>query len=573
MNTRNLLLAALVAAAPLVGLSAPADTSAKPPASTDQTIAKPSDTTVSVKDTAAPAATTKSKDAAGNDTLSVDFPDEDSRNILRNVADLFDLNLVIPETLTGKTSVKLHDVTWRQIFQVVLEPVGYTYLEEGNIIKIVSKDAMDQEPVSTEVFILNYARASDIQPTVASLVDTTKGKLVVDTRSNSLVITERPSRMARIRPIIEQLDKATDQVMIESKFVEISDNNSKNLGVNWSSLNGYNVAGQPGYTYSNNYGTSKTTTPSVNNSNGVTTNGNTTTTTSPTSVAQTTTDTESTLPGSASGVSTVTTTTGATNTSTTTNSIASTLAQATSLAQTIATTSTNANAISAVFSADQFKLVLSALQTLDNTRIISNPTIVTLNNTEAQINVAEEDPIPNYPFHQQTGTFEVSGFTYQDIGIILKVTPQVNARGFIKLTLSPEVSQKNGTASFGGASGTSIPIIATRKATTQVSLKDGYTMAIGGLISSNNSKTTNTVPLLGSIPVLGYLFKSDSTNKISDNLIIFITAKTISAEGAPIEQIFNSRDLRAIQLHKDDLPGSRDGSSPFVEDLPPAKKK
>ena len=128
-------------------------------------------------------------------------------------------------------------------------------------------------------------------------------------------------------------------------------------------------------------------------------------------------------------------------------------------------------------------------------------------------------------------------------------------------------------ASFGGASGTSIPIIATRKATTQVSLKDGYTMAIGGLISSNNSKTTNTVPLLGSIPVLGYLFKSDSTNKISDNLIIFITAKTISAEGAPIEQIFNSRDLRAIQLHKDDLPGSRDGSSPFVEDLPPAKKK
>ena len=132
----------------------------------------------------------KTKDSAVKRHPRSDFPDEDIRNILRNVADLFDLNLVIPDTLVGKTSVKLNDVSrGSMIFQVVLDPVGYTYIEEGNIIKIVSKEAVDQEPVSTEVFILNYARAQDIQPTVASLVDTSKGKLVVDTRSNSLVIT------------------------------------------------------------------------------------------------------------------------------------------------------------------------------------------------------------------------------------------------------------------------------------------------------------------------------------------------------------------------------------------------
>src|SRR5262245_56904069 len=74
----------------------------------------------------AAAAATKGKDAAGRDTLSVDFPDFDIREILRNVADLFELNIIMPDTLQGKTTIKLRDVTWRQIFDSVLKPVGFT---------------------------------------------------------------------------------------------------------------------------------------------------------------------------------------------------------------------------------------------------------------------------------------------------------------------------------------------------------------------------------------------------------------------------------------------------------------
>jgi type II secretory pathway component GspD/PulD (secretin) len=162
----------------------------------------------------------------------------------------------------------------------------------------------------------------------------------------------------------------------------------------------------------------------------------------------------------------------------------------------------------------------------------------------------------------------VSNFIYKDIGIILKVTPQVNARGFIKLTLAPEVSQNQGTTSFGGASGASIPIIGTRKAVTQVSLKDGYTMGIGGLISTNFNNGVNKVPLLGSLPVIGYLFKQDTRNNTVDNLVIFITAKTISAEGAPVEQVFNSKEVREFQLKRSDLPGYRDGTDPFIDESP-----
>ncbi len=118
----------------------------------------------------------------------------------------------------------------------------------------------------------------------------------------------------------------------------------------------------------------------------------------------------------------------------------------------------------AVFNADAFALVLSALQTSSHSRLVSDPTVVTLNNVDAFINVGTEYPIPDYQYNTQTGSFEVSGFTYKDIGIILRVTPQINSDGFIKLTLQPEVSSISGTVNFGGSGGATIPIISTRKA-------------------------------------------------------------------------------------------------------------
>ncbi|HEX4046550.1 MAG TPA: secretin N-terminal domain-containing protein, partial [Elusimicrobiota bacterium] len=199
--------------APPSPLKAQANTKLPPATPPPGAVAAPSadsSNDVTVKDSSAPPATK----TAGQNTLSVDFPEDEIRNILRNIAELYDLNIVIPDTLQGKTSIKLHDVNWRQIFSVVLSPVGYTYIEDGNIIKIVSNESLAQEPLTTEIFVINYAKASDIQPTLVSLVDASAGgKIVVDARTNSLVITERPTRMRRIRPVIEQLDRPTAQVM------------------------------------------------------------------------------------------------------------------------------------------------------------------------------------------------------------------------------------------------------------------------------------------------------------------------------------------------------------------------
>lgn len=533
--------------------------------------------------TAAAVAAAKGKDSAGRDTLTVDFPDEDIRNILRNVADLFELNIIMPDTLQGKTTIKLRDVTWRQIFESVLSPVGYTFREEGNIIKIVSNESLLQEPTSTDIFIINYARASDIAPTVNSLVDAAAGgKIVVDARSNSLVITERGSRMNRIRPIIEQLDRATEQVMIESKFVEVTGSDVKNLGLNWSSLSNYRIgAGNLSSNFTRGRQNIHSTGGNLTNTNiGDTQRGTSAGSINLTSSGQTSGSNSGSSVTSTNGVPTVTSTTGTTGAITGNNS------QSTTIGSNATTTDTTRNTLNnfltlvndgntvrtaeAVFSAADFGVVLSALQTLQNTKVVSNPTIVTLNNTQAEINVGEERPIPSYTYNPERGSYEVSGFQYRPIGIILRVTPQVNARGTIKLTVSPEVSQSNRDANFQGAA---IPIVESRKATTQVQLKDGYTMAIGGLMRSSAQDTNNKVPVLGSVPVLGRLFSHKAKNHEGSNLIIFITAKTVSADGAPVEQVFDSREVRKLQMTRDELPGFRDGSSPYITPPPPPEDK
>jgi len=425
------------------------------------------------------------------ETLSVDFPDEEIRVILRNIADLFELNLVIPDTLQGRASLKLREVTWKQIFDVILQPVGFTYVEDSNIIQVVSVDSLQVEPPVTEIFILNYARAGEVMPTVTSMIDPAAGgRIQIDSRSNALVITERPSQMGKIRPVIDALDKATDQVMIETKFIEIADKDLKNLGINWASLNNYEVGVEGGF------GDEAFHTYDRQNINGIV---------------------------------------------------------------------DKASLYSSVFSADKFAVVLSALQSNQDAKLVSNPTVVTMNNTEAFISIGEQYPIPNYTYNQERGTFEVSGFEYKDIGILMSVTPQVNNEGLINLKIEPEVSSTNGSTNFGGAGGAEIPIISVRKVITNVALKNGYTMGLGGLIESLTQEVETKVPLLGDIPGLGRLFRHDNTDNTSRNLVIFITASVLSPEDATYKEVFDPRQIKSMDIQPEDIPGFESNVDPFAQ--------
>lgn len=442
---------------------------------------------------------------ADAETISVDFPDEDVRTILRNVADLFDLNLVIPDVLQGRTSIKLRNITWRQVFEVVLEPLGYTYVEDRNVIRIRSIESLTTEPVDTRVFIANYARANELRDSIAPLIDDAAGgKIQVDNRSNALVITERPSRMNKIQEIIERLDKATDQVMIESKFIEITNTDTENLGINWASLSGYSASAGP---FQRDFARSRTRQ-----------DGTSSTPSNPGGVVD-----GVTIPPTPAGSETV--------------------------FESIAATS---RLDTAVFSADQFEVILSALNSANDVKLVSNPTVVTLNNTQAKIAIGERFPIPSYTFNSETGQRQLDDIEFEDIGINLDVTPQVNNAGFINLKIIPEVSSTQG---FALIEATEIPIIASRRTETNIVIKDGFTLAIGGLVENETSKEGTRIPVLGDLPGVGRLFKSDSNTYSQRNLLIFITAKTLNPDGSTYKDVIDPRVINQIGLLPSELPG------------------
>ena len=238
-------------------------------------------------------------------------------------------------------------------------------------------------------------------------------------------------------------------------------------------------------------------------------------------------------------------------------------------------TGSTSRVASALFSASDFNIVLSALKSLNSVKVVSNPTVVTLNNSEATLNVGEEFPIPSYTYNSERGAFEVSGFAYKPIGVILKVTPQVNSRGNIKMSIEPEVSIRNGATTFGGAGGATIPIIASRKVKTQISLQSGYTAGIGGLITANKNNGTTKVPVLGDIPGLGRLFSSKSKDETMTNLLVFITASTVGADGASPEAMFDPRAVQAAGITRDELPGQRisKGGDLYAQPVPAAQGK
>ncbi|MDQ8183394.1 secretin N-terminal domain-containing protein [Pelagicoccus sp. SDUM812005] len=471
-----------------------------------------------------------------SDLISVDYPNEEIRTVLRNVADLYTLNLVVPDTLVGTTSIKLRDVTWRQIYSVVLEPVGYTFIEEGSIIKVVSRDTLNIEPPVTEIFMVNYADADSIAATLRNLVDASKGGAVqVDQRSNALIVSERASKMDNIRSVVERLDKPTQQVFIETRFIEVTDTDVKNIGVNWSTLRNYGVGvGNINKQWGESFDRARSEGGESEQSNQrnlgdvAFTNGN----------------------AEMSGIGVnrgtlVNNLTGQTLVDSTSVGESTLITHAVNNLYSLVDTKGVSRSASAIFTADQFGFVLSALKEQGGSRLVSNPTVVTLNNQEATINVGEEFPIPNYQYNEETGGFEVSNFEYKQIGVNLKVTPSVNNAGLINLKVVPEVSSRTGVVNFGGSGGASIPLISTRKTETQIALKDGFTMGIGGLMESSNNSDDSHVPVLGKVPGLGRLFKHESKTETKRNLLIFITAKILPSEEADFEDVFSQEMMEA----------------------------
>lgn len=440
-----------------------------------------------------------------DEPIEIGYIEADIQNVLRTLAAKAEINLILGDEVTGKVTVNLKGVSYEQAMQLIAESKGYAYVKDKNIVKVKSKESLDTEAVELRVVTLNYAKADDIKKTLDGVL-TKQGKIQIDTRSNTLVLSDTPSNLSKMMPLIQALDTQTPQVLIEAKFVETTKNPQKDLGINWSGtlLNHQVIAG---------------------------------------------------------GAATITPGTAPIIPVNTQNQPAGGFQFSKPPGGSLITPW---GAGSALLDVGQANIVFSFLSQDTDTELLANPRVVTTDNVKARISIAEQFPIPNFSFSEQTASLQINGFEYKDIGIILSVLPRVNKDDFITLEVAPEASSstENATLQSGGGSSVLIPIINTRTATTTVLIKSGNTLAIGGLMRQDASDSYSKVPVIGDAPLIGSFFRSKSLNKTKRDLLIFLTPTIVRGDSQATGYEKYAKGLPNKEVYTDDKWMPRDNAKP-----------
>ena len=406
--------------------------------------------------------------------------------------------IIKPEpTLT----IRWNQVTAEHALAALLDNYGLQMVEnpKTKISKVTFKDPAAIVPLVTRVIQLKYASTSNMVGAVTSVLVDKRAKVVPDARTSQLVVVATENEQADVDRLLEKLDKATRQVLIETKLIELSSNPSTTRGVDWTgTFQAQNVSFGNGVMS----GISTTKIPG----DPVTTPGTT-------------------LPGGGSTPST-TTSPGSTTATTLSSLIPGSLAAGGLSANTASGLTPGIGFLSA----DGLKAVLSFMNQSAEGQVISTPNIVTLDNETATISVTRAFPIMNIT----AGTANTSGgsqLTYSNLGTVLIVTPRISANDHIWLKVTPTVSSFFGVEkqTINGVLNTA-DIFDMRTIDTQVLIPNAHTLVMGGLVKDNPNAQYSKVPLLGDIPYLGVLFRSESKRMEKDNLLIFITPTIVQQE-------------------------------------------
>ena len=424
--------------------------------------------------------------------LSLNFQNVEVRSVLNVIADFTDLNIITSDAVGGSLTLRLKDVPWDQALQIILDTRGLDMRKNGNVVWIAPRDELatkeklmlesqqqigELEAVRTESFQLNYQKASDVQTLLKSPgqnVLSKRGSAVVDARTNTVFVQDVPTRLEEVRKLIGQIDVSVRQVMIEARIVVATDNFSKNLGakLGYSNTNpgGDRLLG-PSARYNIGGPLSSTQAVVAQPPNGVFGTSN---------------------PGPAPTEA--------------------------GLNVNLPAAVGNAGVISTVLFNKNFNhfisLELSALEADSKGKVISSPRVLTGDKVEAIIEQGVELP------YQQATSSGATSISFRKANLALKVKPQITPDGNIIMTLDINKDSVGQQTPSGFA-------INTNHVKTEVLVENGGTVVIGGIYSQEENNTTNKIPLLGDLPVLGYLFKNNAKLDNKTELLVFITPRIV----------------------------------------------
>jgi type II secretory pathway component GspD/PulD (secretin) len=463
---------------------------------------------VSASNAAASGATATASAPAAAAELPIQFQDVPITTAIESLARLAGINYLLdPKIGYGQPdqngqikaeptlSIRWESVTAQQALLALLDNYGLQLVEnpKTGISRITIKDPAAPPPLITRVIQLKYSSTSNMEAAVESTLTDKRSKVVPDTRTSQMVVVATEKEQADVDTLINQLDKPTRQVLIETKLIELSSNPSTSKGIDWSgTLAAQNVSFGNGILNAVNSSSSQTLLPGAPVSTTTTFGGNTVTTTAnPSSSTQTTLNSEPQNASSPGGLS--------------------------------FNTLSGLTPDVGFLSADGVKAVISFLNASSEAQVVSTPRVVTLDNETATISVTRAFPIINVT----AGTVNVSGgsqVTYSNLGTILMVTPRISANDYIWLKVNPIVSSFFGQdkQTINGLLSTA-DIFDLRSIDTQVLIPNAHTLVMGGLVKDNPNASYTKVPILGDIPILGLAFRSENKSMEKDNLLIFIT--------------------------------------------------
>lgn len=451
--------------------------------------------------------------------LTLEVVNVEILDVLKLLSKRSGLNIVVGPEIKGQVSIFLKDVPIREGLKTILQSRGLAYYEEDGIFKVISEreyqerfgipfgdvrtmrtfpvrhaDATElaatlnfmkspagkivvdgrsntlvvtdtpralddmhrlvvrsDRPLVTRAIKIRYARIEDLEAKLQDAMRKSFGHFAIDKRSNKIFITDIPSRVSRISAMIKAFDVKTPQVLIEAKVIEVHLTDGYRQGINWNAV----------------------------------------------------------------------------------------LRNASLSIPLNVTAPTGSSLTTLTSSRGDLTVVLQAIEAMGKTNTLSSPRITALDNQEAKLAVATKQPYVSQTVVQTTNsTNTADNVQFVDVGVTLNVQPRILSGGLIEMKIKPQVSASTSSLELQGvASGsntaftrTRIPIVTTQELETVVTVRSGTTIIVGGLIQDQQGKQRQGVPFLRRMPVVGHLFSSESDNFDKTELVMFLTPTLVEDE-------------------------------------------
>ncbi len=478
----------------------------------------------------------------GSDKISLDLKGMDVIEVIKMLAAKGNMNVILSNDVKGRVTIFLKSVNIIDAFEIILAANSLAYDKRGDIIyvmaqreyeaiygekfndrkevkifqlkyakaseiskalnqmktkigKIVVDDGSNtivvidspqtlaqigeaisklDMPTVTKVFELRYAKAADLKTKISESLTKGVGTMQIDERTNKIAITDLDRKVGEITELVTAFDDKLQQVLIEAKIVQITLNDQYKLGVDWQAV--IKKAGDI-----------------------------------------------------SKGIN---------------------LSSAFQIAAQNAFGPPGAQILVGALGQSDWATMIQILKEVGDTDLLSSPRITALNNQEAKIMIGTSQPYATNTVTQTTGlATTATNLSFIDIGVKLYVTPTINKEGFITMKIKPEVSSSTSNYTYGASqavdangaiissqAGTTVPIVTTTQAETSVTVKDGTTIIIGGLIQDQRTSTVDKIPLLGDIPIIGQAFRKTVSQVQKQELVVFLTPHIVTGEYDMLEQ-------------------------------------